>query len=62
MDVIHAYEVPRKRKDADCATCRFAEVVPSPTRGEVLLCRERMWDAKTLKCYLPKEDSSDEDS
>ena len=60
MNIIHAYARPRKRKDADCATCRFAEVTKSIMFGEALLCTERMYDDKTLKCYLPKEDDSNE--
>lgn len=62
MDVIHAYVKPRKRKDADCATCRFSEVIQSIGGGEKLLCSERMYDDKTLRCYLPKEETTDEDS
>lgn len=60
MDVIHAYELPRKRKDADCATCWFSEVVRTLDGKEVLLCRERMYDPKTLKCYLPREETVNE--
>lgn len=62
MKVIHAYTRPQKRKDADCATCRFAEPVRSIEGEEVLLCRERMYDAKSLKCYLPKEEAENENS
>lgn len=62
MDVIHAYTRPRKRKDADCATCRFSEVINTISSGEALLCRQRMYDDKTLKCYLPKEENTDENS
>lgn len=61
MDVIHAYAKARKSKDADCATCRFAELTSKfPTGEPALLCRERMYDEKTLKCYLPREESKDE--
>lgn len=55
MDVVHAYARPRKRRDADCATCRFSEVTRNILNQEVLLCHERMYDPETLKCYLPKE-------
>lgn len=57
MDIIHAYVKPRKHKDANCATCRFAEPTSKfPTGEPALLCRERMYDEKTLKCYLPREE------
>ena len=62
MNVIHAYVKPRKRKDADCATCRFSEVTNSILFGQALLCTERMYDDKTFKCYLPREENADEDS
>ena len=60
MDVIHQYILPVKRKEADCATCLFAEPILNLDGKEVLLCTERMYDPKTLKCYLPKEENSNE--
>ena len=63
MEIIHKYAKPRKRKDANCETCRFAEPTRSfPTNEPALFCTERMYDDKTLKCYLPKEENQDENS
>ena len=60
MKVIHSYVLPKKRKDADCATCLFSEVTRSIEGEDVLLCKERVYDPKTLKCYLPKEGADNE--
>ena len=57
MVVVHQYVEPRKQKDADCVTCRFSEISRDPDGEEILVCSERMYDIKTLKCYLPKEES-----
>lgn len=62
MDVIHKYVLPQKQERADCATCRFSEVIRTIPGEEALLCKERMYDPKTLKCYLPKGEGSDENS
>ena len=60
MDVIHRYVLPRKRKNADCSTCLFSEVTQDLGGKTVLLCTERMYDPKTLKCYLPREEATNE--
>ena len=60
MNVVHAYAKPRKRRDANCINCQFAEVIQSLDGEKMLLRKARMYDIKTLKCYLPKEDNFNE--
>lgn len=60
MDIIHAYVHPRKRKDANCTTCRFTEPTTTLDGKEALLCTERMYDDKEHRCYLPKENDENE--
>ena len=62
MDVIHAYARPRKRRDANCANCQFAEVIQTLSGEKALLCKQRLYDDKALKCYLPKEGDNHEHS
>ena len=60
MTIIHKYVKPRKPKDANCANCRFTKPMRTLDGEEALLCTERMYDDKTFRCYLPKEDDTHE--
>ena len=58
--IVHKYADQNLRKlkkceDADCTKCAFSEKTPLLDGGEGFLCKARLFDIKTLACFVPKE-------
>lgn len=59
--IVHRYAEPNLKKlkvneNADCSKCMMAEKNPLLDGDEGYLCKAKLYDIKTLACFIPKED------
>jgi hypothetical protein len=59
--IVHKYVEPdlnnlKTNKNADCCNCLMAEKTQLLDGDEGYLCKAKLYDIKTLACFVPKED------